>query len=253
MLCEYGCGKEANFTLSNGKVCCSLNRRVCPTFTKNALIAASRKVECEFCKKQYAISVITKHKLTCYFNPINIKHCPKCDKIIESRINIYCSSRCSAIGNKNRNKNVIHKEKVDYIKEKIKYIKQNFPYEQLPYKLRFEILIEKYGYKCSDPKCKMDLTRVDERGKLPLDIHHIDGNNDNHKFENEILICFNCHFYTGNYRNKGKHLSVESKKKMVETRRIRNSLSNRGLFHRIKLQDILKSSTISQSPIITSP
>lgn len=43
--------------------------------------------------------------------------------------------------------------------------------------------------------------------KIPLELHHIDGNHYNNDFENLQLLCPNCHFLTENYRgkkNKGK-------------------------------------------------
>ena len=42
---------------------------------------------------------------------------------------------------------------------------------------------------------------------IPLDLHHIDGNSDNHNLDNIKLLCPNCHRQTDNYagaNNNGK-------------------------------------------------
>ena len=43
----------------------------------------------------------------------------------------------------------------------------------------------------------------------PCELHHIDGNPHNHKLENLILICPNCHSLTDNYRSKNKSSKQE--------------------------------------------
>lgn len=37
---------------------------------------------------------------------------------------------------------------------------------------------------------------------IPLELHHIDGNNSNNNLSNLILLCPNCHALTSNYRGK---------------------------------------------------
>ena len=37
---------------------------------------------------------------------------------------------------------------------------------------------------------------------IPLELHHIDGNRNNHKFENLQLLCLNCHAQTDTFRAK---------------------------------------------------
>ena len=59
-------------------------------------------------------------------------------------------------------------------------------------------LREKYGNKCQ--KCGWN--EINEyTGKVPLDVHHINGDWKNNKEENLELICLNCHSLTINYRN----------------------------------------------------
>ena len=57
---------------------------------------------------------------------------------------------------------------------------------------------------------------------IPLDIHHIDGNSDNNKFNNLLLICPNCHRQTTNHGSKNK---TNSKKKAYRKKRYDQGLS----------------------------
>jgi len=38
--------------------------------------------------------------------------------------------------------------------------------------------------------------------KIPLELHHINGNNKDNRIENIQLLCPNCHALTDNYRNR---------------------------------------------------
>jgi hypothetical protein len=40
--------------------------------------------------------------------------------------------------------------------------------------------------------------------KIPLELHHKDGNNSNNNLSNLELLCPNCHALTDNYRGKNK-------------------------------------------------
>jgi len=79
-------------------------------------------------------------------------------------------------------------------------------YERKNLKSRKEILWNEQGSKCN--KCGYSFYGW-ENG--PYEIHHIDGNRNNMKRENEELICCNCHFMTNNYRFKGRRHTEESK------------------------------------------
>lgn len=53
-------------------------------------------------------------------------------------------------------------------------------------------------------KCEECLL-IEWQGKLiPLELHHIDGNNKNNQFDNIQFICPNCHALTDNYRGRNK-------------------------------------------------
>lgn len=55
--------------------------------------------------------------------------------------------------------------------------------EPLPPDLR-EHILKRAGYKCENPDCKEH---------IKPEIHHIDGNNSNHKPRNLIALCPTCH------------------------------------------------------------
>lgn len=67
-------------------------------------------------------------------------------------------------------------------------------------------LFKKYDNKCA--KCGWN--EINEyTGKIPLEVEHIDGNSENNKEENLILLCPNCHSLTKTYkganRGNGRH------------------------------------------------
>ena len=76
-------------------------------------------------------------------------------------------------------------------------IKGKFPNYQ-PYKLKQ--LLFKHGIK--ENKC--EICGISEwQGKpLQCELHHLDGNKFNHKLENLIILCPNCHSQTENFRFK---------------------------------------------------
>ena len=61
----------------------------------------------------------------------------------------------------------------------------------------------KYNNKCS--RCGWGEINT-YTGKVPLQVHHIDGNPNNNDISNLALLCPNCHSLTESYgsRNKGK-------------------------------------------------
>lgn len=92
-------------------------------------------------------------------------------------------------------KNEARKRKIeDYFSNK---------YRIQSYKLKKRLLDEEYfEYKCQNCNQSnwMDC-------KIPLELHHIDGNNLNNNLNNLSLLCPNCHALTDNYRAKNKNRS----------------------------------------------
>lgn len=58
-------------------------------------------------------------------------------------------------------------------------------------------LLEKANYKCE--KCGWgEINPI--TNKIPLEIHHLDGDKTNNQEENLQILCPNCHSLTGNYK-----------------------------------------------------
>jgi hypothetical protein len=68
------------------------------------------------------------------------------------------------------------------------------------FKLKKRLLSDKvFEHKCY--RCNQD-TWLEQT--IPLELHHIDGNNSNNILSNLTLLCPNCHALTDNYRGKNK-------------------------------------------------
>ena len=68
------------------------------------------------------------------------------------------------------------------------------------YKLGKRLIKE--GYK--KHQCENCLLDIWNNKPIPLELHHIDGNPHNHKYNNLQLLCANCHAQTTTYRGKNK-------------------------------------------------
>jgi hypothetical protein len=73
-------------------------------------------------------------------------------------------------------------------------------------------LIEHRGYKCESCLNSAWLNQP-----IPLDVHHRNGNPEDHKLDNVQLLCKNCHALTPTYgaKNKGNGRSWRYKKAVV--------------------------------------
>ena len=77
-----------------------------------------------------------------------------------------------------------------------KYFNNEIPITS--YKLKNRILKEKIkNYKCEI--CGLEKWN---NQKIPLELHHINGNNKDNNLNNLQLVCPNCHALTDNYRNR---------------------------------------------------
>ena len=99
-----------------------------------------------------------------------------------------------------------------------------------------EVFIKDSNYKCSwrlreRYKKATGITSCQECGldswrgvTIPLEIHHINGDNTDNRLENLQLLCPNCHALTNNYRGRAQ-LSARSEKRDVECRKFKEALA----------------------------
>ena len=131
-----------------------------------------------------------------------MKYCLYCGKelTVEQRHNIYCSQRCSI------------NARTD---EKIKEWKEG-KFNGLKGDNQISDIIRNYLLRKTDNKCELcgwsEINPVS--GKVPLEIHHIDGNFLNNSESNLQVLCPNCHSLTPNY----KSLNKNSQRERIQTR-----------------------------------
>lgn len=117
------------------------------------------------------------------------KYCKNCGKEIKAS-NTFCSNECH---NQFKYKTYIDKWKKGLIDGRRGY--------GVSHTIR-KYLFEKYNNKCS--KCGWGEVNQ-TTGKIPLEVHHKDGDYANNSEENLDLLCPNCHSLTSTYKaiNKG--------------------------------------------------
>jgi hypothetical protein len=71
------------------------------------------------------------------------------------------------------------------------------------HKLRLRLIEEGYKTHCCENCNNSEWLNL----PIPLEIHHIDGNNTNNCIENLQILCPNCHALTDNYRGKNKRVA----------------------------------------------
>lgn len=131
------------------------------------------------------------------FNKKAKRICPNCGKEVPHG-NIYCNHDCEF---EYHYKTFIEKWKLGEItgtkgKDDISgYIRR--------------YLLEKYNYKCQ--LCGWGTVNP-YTNKVPLQIHHIDGDCMNNKEENLQLLCPNCHSLTENFGSRNKNATRKDKR-----------------------------------------
>lgn len=82
-----------------------------------------------------------------------------------------------------------------------------------------ESLISKYNNSCQ--RCGWNTINT-FTGKVPLQIHHVDGNPENNELSNLELLCPNCHSLTKSFGNKNFGKGRESRRRY----RLKNKTNN---------------------------
>lgn len=107
------------------------------------------------------------------------------------------------IGDKKRNKYCCQQCQLDY--QYKQYIERWKNGQELGNKGKYEISshIRKYLFEKHNNSCQIcGWNKINPKsGKVPLQIHHIDGNCLNNKEENLQLLCPNCHSLTDTFGN----------------------------------------------------
>lgn len=128
-----------------------------------------------------------------YKNNIKIdRRCKYCGNPIDYTHKEFCSYKCLKLSRRD-----------DYIKKWLEGKETGF-YDingkDINNYLR-EYLLEKVNYRCQ--KCGWGETNQ-FTGRVPLQIHHIDGDCTNNLMDNLIVLCPNCHSLTENYGSRNK-------------------------------------------------
>lgn len=195
--CIGGCGKEA----IHGKWC-STSYRKCFGYKKKlsdkAKLRGNNGVKGILSKKYTEDDKIPKeHSLVCFVCHSDFKRVITGESFKRYK-NFLCDS-CK-------------KEKVSLTMKK-RYLekRKTTPHELLGGWRKLNIW-EEQGKKCNS--CGFDKYDI-KMG--PYELHHIDGNSDNHIRENEEILCCNCHAMTDNYKFKYRKHSESSKQKNKES------------------------------------
>ena len=173
-LCDYGCGQEAVYVLSNGKGCCSEKYRKCPEHQRKFkeackdnrwLINANNvKVNCRYCQHETNRPAIKKHERHCYLNPANLKRCVVCGEPIKNwKDNTTCSYACANTYFRSGEDNPNYKEQ---------------PTSSSTICFRYH---EHRCIICGEENV--------------VAVHHFDENHDNNDPSNLIPLCLNHHQY----------------------------------------------------------
>lgn len=117
------------------------------------------------------------------------EHCLQCGKELKNGQKKFCSNKCF--------------QEHEYKKRIDEWLNnpETFSSEETPEFLR-RFLMEKYDYKCQ--KCGWGEVNK-TTGKVPLQVHHIDGDCTNNREENLQLLCPNCHSLTPNHGSLNKN------------------------------------------------
>ena len=141
----------------------------------------------KFCNNSCAASYnnkIDKEKYKKRSKEKKTRYCKNCGKEIKYP-NQYCSQKCQ------------HEYAYKTYIERWKNGKESGTIKHGPTKQVKRYIKEKYNNQC----CKCGWNEVNPvTGKVPVEIHHIDGNYKNNKEENLELLCPNCHSLTSSYR-----------------------------------------------------
>lgn len=145
----------------------------------------------KYTKENFIIAIATSNSIREALNKLNVKSSGGNYSVAKKYIKILKLDISHMSGQGwNKNKTFGPKRPIeDYLNNK---------YEISSHSLRLRLLKEKFF----DHKCSSCNLTVWLGNKIPLELHHIDGNNKNNNLSNLQLLCPNCHSTTDNYRGK---------------------------------------------------
>jgi len=107
------------------------------------------------------------------------------------------------------------KNKIGLFQKKLYLEKlKNTPFEKWSKNSKSNYIWNKYDNTCWE----CGYFYRDDNGKGPFAIHHKDGNHNNWKENNLILLCMNCHWMTENWGFRGRKHSKKSIAKGLKTK-----------------------------------
>lgn len=139
------------------------------------------------------------------------KYCKNCNKILINRQKVFCCNKCCQ----------------DYIYKKYIEDWKNGKDDGVIGQYSISKHIKRYLFEKHNHKCQIcGWGQMNETTKkIPLEIHHIDGDYKNNKEENLQLLCPNCHSLTPNYKasnkkgrkDRKKYSEIKTKKEYTKT------------------------------------
>lgn len=137
----------------------------------------------------------------------------------------------SPASNKTRKKISVGNKKA-HLKKAEKIISM-FPSEKWTRGIRRYYLFKTRGTKCE--KCLFEY-KIKKIGFGPFEIHHIDGNHENNKIENLMILCKNCHWETPNYGFRERTHTKKVREKLKKQNYKKKDFN--GVYYQIKIKDL---------------
>ena len=144
----------------------------------------------KFCSHSCSATFNNSKRCLKKLNGENTRHCATCGKELKDYQRKYCSNKCQVIYQQNKYIDKWKNGDVSGVcgEYGISTIIRNY-------------LLSKSNYKCE--KCGWGELNTFTK-KVPLEIHHIDGDYTNNKEENLQVLCPNCHSLTETYKSHNK-------------------------------------------------
>lgn len=160
------------------------------------------------CRRKHQSEIMSGNQLG---KKYKISHCLNCGKELNKHQGKYCCNNCQ--------KEHQYKQYIERWKSGLENGMSGL-YQMSNYLIRY--IKEKYDNKC----CKCGWCEVNPTtGKIPLEIHHKDGDYTNNKEDNLELLCPNCHSLTSTYKNALNHKGRQGREKYYDSNNIENNES----------------------------